>query len=170
MGWGEMKQLRSKWLALAAVICFVANLGWAQTTNTPARNTHDMTDAEILEAKRVVGWFIWYDSGETDLEKWEPLEFDSRTAKFEDLPDDGFEMRKLCFADGTARSDAGADYYFEARHPTGLTIYGSNNDPPEMTRKRYEVVSIKRGRWLPDALMSIVTKRMAEAKCDVFSD
>jgi len=128
-----------------------------------AQNTHEMTDAEILEAKRVVGWYVWYDNGTTD-----PQRYDSRTSQFAELPEDGFEQRKLCYSDGTARSDGGADYYFEAKHPTGLTIYGSNNDPPEMTRKRYEVVSIKRGRWLPDAIMYIVTKRMSEAKCDVF--
>lgn len=129
------------------------------------------TDAEILEAKQVVGWFICYDNPDvTDPAKWQPICYDSRTAKFKDLPADGFEMRMICFADGTRRSDAGADYYFEARHPTGLTIYGSNNDPPDMTRKRYgEVVAVKRGRWLPDPLMRIVQKHMMETKCDLFA-
>lgn len=94
-------------------------------------------------SKQTAGWRVWYDDGSVH---------DSRTLRWEDLPEDGLLVKMLYYTDGTRQIQHGMDWYYEAPHPQGV-IRGTamERDLPELP-ERYPGAILKRGRWAPEEL------------------
>lgn len=105
-------------------------------------------------ATEVVGWRIWYDDGQV---------YDSLTATWASLPDDGVLVVMLYRRDGSRRVMSGNDYYWTAYHPQGV-IYGHADNPPDPTR--YTGALIKRGRFAPDHIMQDVEAQASASSWD----
>lgn len=87
-----------------------------------------------------IAWRVWFDDGS---------EYNSRDHVWADCPDDGVLVRMLYYRDGSRQIQNGLDYYYQAPHFSGESIYGAGGSKDNI-EKRYPDAVIKRGRWAPD--------------------
>ena len=96
----------------------------------------------------VKAWRCWYDDNNV---------YNSKDHQWADLPEDGFQIRILYYENGTKQIQQGMDYYYEAEHSSGETIYGTNMHLENIT-DRYASPVIKQGRWAPDGFYQDLVK------------
>ena len=90
---------------------------------------------------RVIGWRVWYDTGEI---------YDSASFKWSGLPDDGVLIKMIYYSDNTRQIQQGADYFFIAEHHSGEEIHANSTKSISEIEARYQNPVIKKGRWTPD--------------------
>jgi hypothetical protein len=114
-----------------------------------------MTEAEIMEKKRIVSWAAWFVS--LDAAHPKLLRFDSTKHSIADLPEDGFLMARTRFADGTGENIGGNGWIVAMETSAGL-ILQATGDNAKPDPARYPSAKFIKDKLAPSALLHVASE------------
>lgn len=110
-----------------------------------------LSEAELMQAKRVVCWAAWFVSLDEPLRL---LRFCSEDDTLADLPEDGFLMARTRFADGTGENIGGNGWIIAMETSGGLILQATGeNAKPDPAR--YPGAKFIKDKLAPSALLHV---------------
>lgn len=113
-----------------------------------------MSEAQIMEKKRVVRWAAWFVSLEEPLRL---LRFCSEEDSIASLPEDGFLMARTKFADGTGENIGGNGWVVAMETSVGLLFQATGEDERPSVLRYYGAKFIK-DKLCPSALLHVASE------------
>jgi hypothetical protein len=113
-----------------------------------------LSEAELMQAKRVVRWAAWFVSLDEPLRL---LRFCSEEDSLADLPEDGFLMARTRFADGTGENIGGNGWIVAMETRAGL-ILQATGDNARPDPARYLGAKFIKDKLAPSALLHVAAQ------------